>query len=184
MDNITLFNMKRKGNEKIIIDDITDLFKNGVRLMLLDKIDTIEVVNFHNMFNGCSSLTSIPELNTSNGTNFSNMFKRCSSLTSIPELNISNGTNFSNMFTGCSSLTDITFTGKIKYSISLSESPLSTESAGNILIALENYSGTSNEFKYSISFSRGVWDRLVGEGTASPEGTTWKQYVQSKGWNI
>ena len=160
MDNITLFNMKRKGNEKIIIDDITDLFKNGVRLMLLDKIDTIEVVNFSNMFRGCSSLTSIPKLNTSNGTNFSNMFK------------------------GCSSLTDITFTGKIKYSISFSESPLSTESAGNILIALENYSGTSNEFKYSISFSRGVWDRLVGEGTASPEGTTWKQYVQSKGWNI
>ena len=112
------------------------------------------------------------------------MFNGCSSLTSIPELNTSNGRYFNSMFNGCKSLTDITFTGKIKYSISFSESPLSTESAGNILIALENYSGTSNEFKYSISFSGGVWDRLVGEGTASPEGTTWKQYVQSKGWNI
>jgi surface protein len=59
------------------------------------------------MFNGCSSLTSIPQLDTSNVTDISYMFFNCSSLTSIPQLDTSNVTDMSYMFNGCSSLTSI-----------------------------------------------------------------------------
>ena len=45
------------------------------------------------MFNGCSSLTTIPQLDTSSVTNMSQMFNGCYSLTAIPELDTSSVTD-------------------------------------------------------------------------------------------
>jgi hypothetical protein len=63
------------------------------------------------MFDGCYSLTTIPQLDTSSGTNFGRMFAGCASLTTIPQLDTSDGTSFANMFDGCYSLTKADFSG-------------------------------------------------------------------------
>ena len=72
-----------------------------------ENLDTSKVTNMNNMFQNCTSLTTIPLLNTSNVTNMNNMFRNCTSLTTIPLLNTSNVTNMQSMFNSCTSLTTI-----------------------------------------------------------------------------
>jgi len=68
------------------------------------------VTNMSHIFEGCSSLTSLPDIskwNTSKVTNMSHIFEGCSSLTSLPDIskwNTSKVTNMSYMFNECSSL--------------------------------------------------------------------------------
>ena len=87
-----------------------------------------EVTNMSQMFNGCYSLTAIPQLDTSAVTNMSQMFRNCYSLTAIPQLDTSAVTNMSQIFNGCYSLTSITLnntvTGWSGYAISLSDCSL------------------------------------------------------------
>ena len=62
------------------------------------------------MFNGCSSLESLPDIsnwNTNNIINISYLFSYCSSLKLLPDIskwNLSNVRYFSNIFNGCSLL--------------------------------------------------------------------------------
>ena len=77
------------------------------RIVYLPKIDTSNVTNMTNMFNGCYSLVSIPLLDTSSVTAMSSMFQNCSSLVSIPQLDTSSVNDVSNMFFSCRGLTSI-----------------------------------------------------------------------------
>lgn len=70
-------------------------------------LDTSQVTNMNNMFDGCSSLTSVPDMDTSNVTTMKSMFYNCAALTSVPKLNSSNVTNMLGMFYYCSSLTSV-----------------------------------------------------------------------------
>jgi surface protein len=58
----------------------------------------------YRMFEGCSSLTTLPLLDTSSVSNMYRLFEGCSSLTTIPFLNTSNVSDMDFMFEGCSSL--------------------------------------------------------------------------------
>ena len=60
-----------------------------------------------NMFQNCTSLTTVPQFNTQNVSTMSSMFFGCKSLTTVPELNTQNVTNMSDMFSYCTSLTTI-----------------------------------------------------------------------------
>ena len=77
----------------------------------LEKLDTSNVINMREMFEGCYSLTSIDlnKLDTSNVTDMSGMFMNCSNLISVDlsELNTSNVTDMSNMFEGCYDLVSV-----------------------------------------------------------------------------
>ena len=74
-------------------------------------LNTSEVTNMSNMFNFCSSLTSIDlsGFNTSKVTNMSAMFNNCQGLTSLnlSSFNTSNVTRMSNMFSYCTSLRNV-----------------------------------------------------------------------------
>ena len=88
--------------------DTQRLFSGCSSLKYIENITGTEnVTSMSYMFDGCSSLTSIPQMNTSNVTSMYSMFNDCSSLTSVPQMNTSNVTEMSNMFYGCSSLTSI-----------------------------------------------------------------------------
>ena len=76
---------------------------------LIQPNDTENVTNMSNMFNTCSSLTTIPQLDTSKVTDMSSMFYACYSLTSIPLLDTSNVTNMSYMFGYCHKLSSIPY---------------------------------------------------------------------------
>ena len=69
-----------------------------------------KITDMSYMFDGCSSLSSLPDIskwNTSNVKDMSYIFYGCSSLLSLPDIskwNTSNVNNMSHMFYECSSL--------------------------------------------------------------------------------
>ena len=69
--------------------------------------DTSNVTNMTGMFQGCSSLTTIPLLNTSNTTDMTGMFIGCTSLIKLPQLDTHSVINMYQMFGGCSNITSI-----------------------------------------------------------------------------
>ena len=74
-----------------------------IRHTYCEKVDIKTIGNatsMVNMFNGCSSLQSVPLFNTSNVTSMANMFYNCTSLQLVPLFNTSNVTNMQNMLFG------------------------------------------------------------------------------------
>jgi surface protein len=65
------------------------------------------ITNMTSMFEGCSSLQSVPLFNTASVTNMTSMFKDCSSLQSVPLFNTASVTKMTSMFEGCSSLQSV-----------------------------------------------------------------------------
>lgn len=85
-----------------------------------------------------------------------------------------------------SKLTKVRFTdgSVIAESIDFARSNLLTvESAKSILKALKDFTGTGNEYTKSVTFHADTWALLDAEGTNSPTGTTWAEYVANKCWN-
>ena len=97
--------------------DIYDVYKSGTSLdSLLYKstnvvellgVNTTGITNMKQMFDGCTSLTSVPLFDTSNVTNMHGMFGDCTSLTSVPLFDTSNASDTGGMFSKCSSLIDV-----------------------------------------------------------------------------
>ena len=86
-------------------------FKNLTQIEGIENLNTENVTSMRNMFDGCSSLTSldVTNFNTAKVTDMRYMFCGCSSLTSldVTNFNSENVTNMSFMFSGCSTLTTI-----------------------------------------------------------------------------
>ena len=100
-------NKKYKIREKYNIENC-----NNNRLNI--KLKGINnVTDMSCMFNGCSSLFSLPDIsnwNTNNVTDMSDMFHGCSLLSSLPDIskwNTNNVTNMSGMFSGSFSILNI-----------------------------------------------------------------------------
>lgn len=70
-------------------------------------LDTSQVTSMYSMFNGCSSLTSVPDMDTSKVTDMSAMFYGCAALTSVPDMNTSKVMNMASMFYDCTALTSV-----------------------------------------------------------------------------
>lgn len=81
-------------------------FQNDKQLVFLPLIDTSNITDTRNAFDGATLLQKIPLINTSNVTTMGNMFKNATSLVEIPILNISKATNLGSMFSGCYFMTD------------------------------------------------------------------------------
>ena len=103
--------------------------------------------------------------------------------TSVLEMYLS-----SNQFGLCSALRNLTVNCTIKRyagtNLSLKSCPLTLESAKSVISALYDYSGTDEEFAYSLTLSTDTIALLEAEGTTAPGGLTWVDYANSKGWNI
>lgn len=90
---------------------------------------------------------------------------------------------FRSLFTNSEKLKDLRIEGVIGVTFGLTSSPINAESAISIINALKNYSGTENEFVYTVSFSSTTKGYLEALGETAPNGMTWLMYAQSKGWN-
>ena len=81
----------------------------------IDYLKTDNVTSMYEMFDGCSSLTSldVSGFKTDNVTNMTSMFSGCSSLTSldVSGFKTNNVTRMSSMFNGCSGLTSLDLRG-------------------------------------------------------------------------
>lgn len=87
-----------------------------------------------------------------------------------------------NTFQNAIRLTDIKMSGVVACSINLQACPLNVESMKSVISALENYSGTDNEFKYTVSFSSNCLTALETEGNTSPNDNSWLEYIEDLGW--
>jgi len=123
-EKIKIFGRKfvenNKDKCKIIYDNkeyelVEELeIKNNIESKLNIILKNInKITDMEDMFNGCSSLLSLPDItnwNTNNITNMSFIFCGCLSLSSLPDIskwNTNNVTNMRSMFDGCSSLSSL-----------------------------------------------------------------------------
>ena len=83
------------------------MFDGCTSLTSVPLFDTSSVTIMNSMFHGCTSLISVPLFDTSSVTDMRYMFSRCSSITTIPLFNTSAVTDMRSMFQGCTSLTSV-----------------------------------------------------------------------------
>ena len=95
------------GGTKIDVGELGLKFAYSTFSTVPDVFDFNNVMDVVFMFQGCSSLTTIPLINTSNVTTMNYMFQDCSSLTTIPLINTSNVFSMDWIFRDCNSLTTI-----------------------------------------------------------------------------
>ncbi len=88
-----------------------DYFPNLQKIEHLEYLDTSNVTDMKDMFNNCSSLTTLDlsSFDTSNVTNMSQMFLGCRNLTTLDlsNFNTSKVINMAHMFSSCSRLTTL-----------------------------------------------------------------------------
>ena len=95
------------GATTTAITNTTNMFNGCTSLTTVPLFDTSAVTNMGAMFNGCSSLITVPFFNTAAVTSMSDMFLGCSKLTTVPLFNTAAVTNMQSMFQNCRSLTTV-----------------------------------------------------------------------------
>ena len=145
----------------------------------------------NSLFINSTNLVEIYNLNLRPQTSYVQCFSGCSALKKIELIKVNSLTTFTNAFTNCEALTDIKISGTITKDISFQSSPLNVESMKNIISNLKTYAGTSNEAKYTLTFTTACWTTLEAsgkpfdDGLTTDETLTWANYVSvNKGWNI
>ena len=151
------------------VTDMSYCFQNCTSLTAIPQINTSNVQNMWCMLLDCTSLTTIPQINTSNVTNMISCFSGCTKLTSVPLLDFSKVEKAAALFADCTSLTDVGgFTG-LKTDINFEDSPLTHDSALNVIDNLAVSSG------HTIMFKKTTFDTLTPADIAK---------ATSKGWTI
>ena len=151
LTSVPLFNTQNVTN-------MDGIFANCKSLTTVPLFDTQNVTNMQDMFWRCNSLTSVPLYDTQNVTNMYHMFYECTNLTSVPLLDFTKVTDAREAFYGCTSLTDVGgFTG-LKVDISFSDSPLTHDSALNIINNLAV--SPTGEPSHTITFSKVTYNTL------------------------
>lgn len=154
------------------------------------KLDFSNCTNFSWLIYG-SLITRVGVIdmtNVSSSSNANNVFREgnpdFSTLETIDKVIVSSkyplGTS---SFANAAALRNITIEGEITGSFAIARSPLTNESMKSIITHLTDYSGTDNEFVYTVSFLSTSWENLDAEGNTSPNGNTWREYINDLGWN-
>ena len=90
----------------------------------------------------------------------------------------------SSAFTGATNLEEVTFGGVIRGDLNLANCPLNLASMKSAIEHLSNYTGTTDELEYTVTFKATCWEALDAEGATSPNGNTWREYVNDLCWNV
>ena len=108
MDGVEYYQLKL---DKDLDNNFYSFMSNTFTNLIFKDVDTSNVTYMHEMFNSCSSLTSLnlSGFNTSNVTDMGYMFGNCSALTSLDvfKFDTSKVTNMFFMFGGCVALTSL-----------------------------------------------------------------------------
>lgn len=145
-------------------------------------LDTASCKTFTSIFQG-SKITHIPQIDMEQATMSTNAFNQAEAIT-IDKLIVSETTVLGNIF--AKALQNITFEGTIGKSISFQNSlNLTLASAKSILTHLKNFTGTGKEHSTIVTLHANTWALLDDDGNTAPDGSTWREYVQSTlCWNI
>ena len=149
--------------------DVNSMFYNCPNLKYIPPYDFSNVTNMWGTFWLCPNITSIPYLDTHNVTNVYACFAECTKLKSVPLLDFSKVSNARLIFYNCTSLTDVGGFAGLKENIDFHYSPLTHDSALNVIDNLATSSG------HTITFKKTTFDTLTPEDIAK---------ATSKGWTI
>lgn len=151
------------------VTNVRGMFYKCTNLKNIPPYDFSNVTNMNGMFQLCPNITSIPYLDTHNVKDIEFCFSDCTKLKSIPLLDFSKVEKAAAAFAHCTSLTDVGgFTG-LKTNISIDDSPLTHDSALNIIDNLAVSSG------HRVIFKKTTFDTLTPAEIAK---------ATSKGWTI
>ena len=145
----------------------------------IEYLNTSEVTNMLDMFNGCSSLESldVSSFNTANVTNMGSMFYTCSSLTSLDlsSFNTAKVTYMFDMFTGCSSLESLNVSSfntanvtnmsdMFRYCSALTSLDLNNFITGQVTKMSHMFSGCSSLTSLNLNRSRFNTEKVTDMG--------------------
>ena len=151
------------------VTDTTSMFSGCTSLTSVPLFDTQNVTIMYGMFNDCQSLISIPQLDTSKATSMREMFSNCSSLTTVPLLDTQNVVNMIRTFYNCTSLKNVGGFIGLKTDLNFEHSPLTHDSALNVIDNLAVSTG------HIVQFKKTTFDTLTPEDIAR---------ATDKGWEI
>ena len=162
---------------------------SGDFVELLDDIgvvfDTSNSRNMSQMFLNANALTRLGVIDfTSSGRgNQMQAFAGCSCLKKIDKLVAADTgeiQSFYLTFQQCTALENITVDGILNPNgtLTFQWSPLTVDSMKSIISHLKNCKGTSEEYTNKVTFTEDCWKKLNAEGNTSPNGNTWREYVE------
>lgn len=168
------------------VTNISNLYQNfaGQCDNALEGLQGEKILNASSTFYLCGSFIKIPNLIIPNCTNIQSIIQS-EMITEVGLCDFSSVTNANNAF-NARNLKKISFVEEsIPITVNFANCEiLDVESAKSIILGLKNYSGTEKEFAYTVSFHKKTRTLLENEGATAPDGGTWVEYAQSKGWNI
>ena len=150
------------------VTDTTSMFSGCTSLTSVPLFDTQNVTIMYGMFNDCQSLISIPQLDTSKATSMREMFSNCSSLTSVPLFDTQNVINANRTFYNCTSLKNVGGFIGLKTDINFEYSPLTHDSALNVIDNLAVSTG------HIVQFKKSTFNTLTPEDIAKATDKGWK----------
>lgn len=151
------------------VTDVEGMFFKCTNLKYIPPYDFSNVTNMRGTFQLCPNITSISPLDTHNVTDAFACFAECTKLKSVPLLDFSNVSNTGLIFNNCTSLTDVGGFAGLKTDISIYHSPLTHDSALNIIDNLAVSSG------HKVIFKKTTFDTLTPAEIAK---------ATAKGWTI
>lgn len=131
-----------------------------------------------------STITRLPKIRIDALGQPVDHFAYAEHLETIEELALPNGIRTGFNFTNDTALKNIKVSGNLQYNFNAQWCPLTAESAKSVITHLSNYAGTTNDGKYTLTFSTTTWEYLNAEGEASPNGNTWEEYILDLGWLV
>lgn len=177
----------------IIIDfSIATTLTNCYRMIKSRYIPDMNVAKATTISSACYMADLLEESpNILNGellTNYSNIYYGCRNMRKIPTLWAVNVTDYKNSFGVCDKLTTIeNIVGEIMPNIDFRSCPLDIPTLKLIITHLKDYSGTSSEYTYTVTFKATAFAALEAEGaTAEYNGVacTWAELIDNKKWNL
>jgi len=187
---MSLATLKPKVEELIEKVNRIKWFKNnatGVSFWGNDTITSItldceSLKTLQHSFSFCLKLNSVYLSNTQNVINWVGMLQASNALRTIETLDFSSAESI-DASTWNPRLENIKVVPQtIKKDFVCQARGLTLESAKSILLGLCNYSGTDEEFYYSVILSDEVISLLEADGNTAPDDMNWYDYVTSIGW--
>lgn len=165
--------------ESKINGDLGEILQQcGVRLIFYGTI--------YNMTFYATRFTALPELDFTEGKRLIQTFMNSGYLVTIRKVKINElgDVTFERAFENLNALVNIVIEGVIGTNFDIHWSPLSVASLKDIITHLKDYSGTSSEYTYTVSFKATAFAELEAEGATSPHGNTWAEYIDDLKWKL
>lgn len=167
------------GREDYMVDLAEKIKESGI------VFDTSQSTSNNDMFFYSYGISHLPAISCVSATSIDGMVRGCPYVHTIDKIIFSdNGSvSLNNVLASCTNLINVVIEGVIGRSWNLQDCRvISPDSMKSIITHLKDYSGTDNEYAYTLSFRADRWEALEADST-SPSGGTWKDYVKELGWN-